>query len=303
VVLACGALETPALLLRSGIGGPAVGRHLRLHPAVGVGGIYAEPQVSWWGPPQAAIVDEFAGKDTDGRDAYGYLIEGIQHSLGLIAATVPWDSAAAAKELISRFGHASFFVGVTQDRGAGTVTVDEDGNAVHRYPLDDPLDRRHIHEAIESMIRLHEAAGAGEIYAPGRELRLWHRGEDLDGFIAEVRTRPLGFGGVPLFSGHQMGSARMGTDPISSVARPTGELHEIAGVWIGDTSAFPTCYGVNPLVTCMALARRTASFLAQAMHDPTRSAQTSTALPAASTAPASAPGRPARSVPAATGPR
>ncbi len=93
VVLACGALETPALLLRSGIGGPAVGRNLKLHPAVGVAGIYAEPQASWWGPPQAAILDEFAGKDADGTGAYGYLIEGIQHSLGLIAATVPWNSA------------------------------------------------------------------------------------------------------------------------------------------------------------------------------------------------------------------
>ena len=82
VVLACGALETPALLLRSGIGGPAVGQNLKLHPAVGVGGIYAEPQVSWWGPPQAAIVDEFAGKAADGSDAYGYPSKAFNTRLG-----------------------------------------------------------------------------------------------------------------------------------------------------------------------------------------------------------------------------
>ena len=55
-----------------------------------------------------------------------------------------------------------------------------------------------------------------------------------------------------------MGSARMGTDPATSVARPTGELHDVAGVWIGDTSAFPTPSGANPMLTCMALAHRTA---------------------------------------------
>ena len=34
VVVACGGVESPALLLRSEIGGPAVGKHLRLHPGV-----------------------------------------------------------------------------------------------------------------------------------------------------------------------------------------------------------------------------------------------------------------------------
>ena len=87
------------------------------------------------------------------------------------------------------------------------------------------------------MIRLHEAAGAQEVLIACPGLRLWPRGEDLDAYIADVRTRPLGFGGVPMYSGHQIGSARMGTDPVTSVAQPTGELHDVAGVWIGDTPA------------------------------------------------------------------
>lgn len=36
------------------------------------------------------------------------------------------------------------------------------------------------------------------------------------------------------------------------------ELHDAPGVWIGDASAFPTSLGVNPMLTIMALARRTA---------------------------------------------
>lgn len=61
-----------------------------------------------------------------------------------------------------------------------------------------------------------------------------------------------------------MGSARMGADPATSVAGPFGELHDTPGVWIGDASAFPTSSGTNPMITTMALARRTAQAIAAA---------------------------------------
>ena len=56
----------------------------------------------------------------------------------------------------------------------------------------------------------------------------------------------------------------MGPDPETSVANPLGELHDTPGVWIGDASGFPTASGVNPRVTIMALARRTAEAIAAA---------------------------------------
>jgi choline dehydrogenase-like flavoprotein len=55
-----------------------------------------------------------------------------------------------------------------------------------------------------------------------------------------------------------MGSCRMGADPETSVADGHGQLHDTGGVWIGDASAFPTAPGVNPMVTIMSLAHRTA---------------------------------------------
>src|SRR4051795_5774748 len=71
VVLAAGALDTPGLLLRSGIGGPAAGEYLRLHPATAMPVVYDEPQKSWWGPPQTALSAQFA----EVEDGYGFLIE------------------------------------------------------------------------------------------------------------------------------------------------------------------------------------------------------------------------------------
>src|SRR5213076_1093448 len=70
VVVACGSIESPALLRRSGIGGPAVGDYLRLHPAGAIFADYADPQDGWWGPPQAALSHEFA----EGTDGYGFLL-------------------------------------------------------------------------------------------------------------------------------------------------------------------------------------------------------------------------------------
>ncbi|GAA4977882.1 GMC family oxidoreductase [Kineococcus glutinatus] len=261
VVVACGALETPALLLRSGIGGPAVGRGLRLHPATGAGGVYAQPQRTWWGPPQSLIVDEFADRD----DGFGFLVEGIHHGFAMLAASARWHDARQHKELVSRLGRTCWFVGIVQDRGCGSVTVGADGQAVHGYPFDDELDRRHLADALEAVVRLHEAAGAEEVHVLCQELRPWRRGEDLEAFVAAARAVPVGAGGIGAFSAHQMGGACAGTDPATSVAGPTGELHDTAGVWIGDTSAFPTSSGVNPMVSCMALARRTSRSLLAAL--------------------------------------
>ena len=55
-----------------------------------------------------------------------------------------------------------------------------------------------------------------------------------------------------------MGSCRMGVDPATSVADGRGALHDVPNVWIGDASALPSAPGVNPMITVMALARRTA---------------------------------------------
>jgi choline dehydrogenase-like flavoprotein len=92
----------------------------------------------------------------------------------------------------------------------------------------------------------------------------WRVGDDLEAFIARCQRVPLRAGGFRLFSAHQMGSCRMGSDPATSVANPSGELHDTPGVWIGDGSAMPTSSGTNPMISIMALAHRTAEAIAAA---------------------------------------
>jgi choline dehydrogenase-like flavoprotein len=259
VVVACGSLESPALLLRSGIGGPAVGQNLRLHPSSVVGGAYGTDQQAWWGAPQAGLCDEF--KDTG--EGYGFLIETAQYAPGLIGSATPWISGADHKQRMEDFRLTATFISLTRDRGAGQVGVDGNGESVPTYAISDQLDLENLKKGIEVQVRLHEAAGAHQIGPLAEGAPTWRRGDDLEAFIAAVRRIPFRAGGYKLFSAHQMGSCRMGEDPQTSVAGPWGELHDAKGVWIGDGSAFPTSSGTNPMVSIMALAHRTAEAIAE----------------------------------------
>jgi choline dehydrogenase-like flavoprotein len=253
VVVACGALESPALLLRSGIGGEAVGQNLRLHPCTAVGGQYETETRAWWGAPQAALVDEFANVE----DGYGFLIESTQYATGTAAAATPFVSGPDHKQAMSELPFGATFIGLVRDHGAGRVTIDEAGQAVPWYSLTDPQDVRTTHRALEAQVRLHVAAGARRIAALAAGMPEWRVGDDVGRYVERLQRVPLGAGGFRLFAAHQMGTCRMGSDPQTSVANPFGELHDTPGVWIGDASAFPTPSGTNPMITIMALAHRT----------------------------------------------
>lgn len=111
------------------------------------------------------------------------------------------------------------------------------------------------------------AAGAKEVMTLHRKPPSWKEGEDFDRFLAAIEEAPYDAHEVAMFSAHQLGSCRMGADPSDSVGDGRGELHDTKGVWIGDASAFPTASGVNPMVSIMALARRTAGEIAASSLD------------------------------------
>jgi choline dehydrogenase-like flavoprotein len=63
-------------------------------------------------------------------------------------------------------------------------------------------------------------------------------------------------------STHLFGGARMGIDPRSSVVGPDFESHEVAGLYVVDSSVFPTNLGVNPQHSIMAMSRLAATRIA-----------------------------------------
>ena len=257
VVVAAGALDSPALLRRSGIGGPAVGRYLRLHPATAVVGVYPDETRAWWGPPQSALSDQFANIG----DGYGFLVECPHFNPGLTAAATPWASGRQLKELTLEAPYAAGFVLLLRDHGHGLVDVDAAGNAVHHYHLqDDAIDEANFRRGLKEIVLMHAAAGARAVYSLHTRYTRWDAGagESIEAFSQRVHDASLAPNEHATFSLHHMGSCRMGSDPATSVAGPFGELHDVKGVWIGDGSAFPTSSGTNPMISIMALAHRTA---------------------------------------------
>jgi choline dehydrogenase-like flavoprotein len=105
---------------------------------------------------------------------------------------------------------------------------------------------------------IHFAAGAREAYPQLGRVPAIRNGEQT----ALVEEARLGPGDLRLEAFHPMGTARMGADPRTSVVGPSGESHGLPGLWVADASTFPTAVRVNPMVTIMATARRTAGELA-----------------------------------------
>lgn len=86
--------------------------------------------------------------------------------------------------------------------------------------------------------------------------------KDVGAFEAALWERPLHRNRMALFSAHQMGGYRLGTDARTSVTGPDGSVHGIEGLHVADGSLFPTPTGVNPMLTIMAVATLVARRLA-----------------------------------------
>jgi len=256
IVVACGSIESPALLLRSGIGGPAVGKHLRLHPASLVAGVYEQPIEGWIGQIQSALSDQFSACEGE----HGFLIEATTVAPGILAMSLPFLDGKEHKQLMARaIRYSAPFISVARDHGEGQVVIDDHGRAVTRWSFDDELDARMFRRAMVELAKLQRAAGAKEVITLYQQPLSWSEGEDFDAFLADIERGSLQANDIAAFTAHQMGSCRMGSDPTDSVADGRGELHDTRGVWIGDGSAFPTAPGVNPMISIMSLAHRTAA--------------------------------------------
>jgi choline dehydrogenase-like flavoprotein len=64
------------------------------------------------------------------------------------------------------------------------------------------------------------------------------------------------------YTAHLAGTARMGSDPRTSVCAPSGQLHDVDNLYVADASSFPTFPGFNPTLTIMANALRIARGIA-----------------------------------------
>ena len=262
VIVAAGAIHSPAILLRSGLENKHIGRHLHLHPTSALVGLYPDKVYPWKGVMQSAYSDH--GHITG---SYGYKLEVAPAHPGLIGLSLPWFSAREYRELMTQIAFAGILIVLTRDKGEGSITLDHDGEPVVNY-VSSVFDRRHLLHGLRTAARVHFAAGAKTLISLHNKPTMVSRSFDepvserkLPSFNAQLERHGLGPNRLIMFSAHQMGTCRMGVDPQRSVTDGHCEVHGVKGLFVCDGSVFPSASGVNPMLSIMGLAHHAAQYI------------------------------------------
>jgi choline dehydrogenase-like flavoprotein len=238
VVVAAGALQTPPLLRRSGLGGhPRLGRNLSVHPAISVAGRFGRPVTGWKGVLQSVGVEHL-------RDD-GILIEATAAPAGMSSFVLPGLGRELRRELEGTDQLATLGAMIA-DRPSGRVLGRD--RTLLCYDLT-PRDAGRLLRAQRAMGRLLFAAGAEEVLTGVPQVPRARTPAQLEALLDTVTARHLH---VSAF--HPTGTAAAGADPERSPADPDGRLRGVDGVLISDGSVLPSCPEVNPQLSIMAAA-------------------------------------------------
>lgn len=238
VFLCAGAIETPRLLLYTGIGNSngQVGKHYMGHVATQVWGTFDEPVRMNKGFP-ATVISEDTLRPKDANFAGGYLVQ----SLGVVPVT--WATGVARGrglfgEALKRYlADYNYVAGI----GINGETLPHKDNYL---ALSDELDTNGIPKPI-----IHFSYHANETNMSDHSVKVMTEAWKAAG-ARDIWTMPR--------TAHTIGTCRMGTDPEQSVVDPFGHSHEVPNLYIADNSVFPSALAANPALTIMAVSLRTA---------------------------------------------
>ena len=248
VFLCAGAVQTPALLRRSGIT-RNIGDSLQMHPTVKIVARFPEAvNAADMGVP-VHQVKEFAP-----RLSFGCSISSTAYlALGLL------DHPQAAREVARTWTHMAIYYAMITSEGRGSIrTLPGFCDPLVRYRLTG-TDRRNLADGLKKLAQILFESGASGLY-PGltRGPELLRR-DDLAGL-----PEPLPDGLASLMTIHLFSSCPMGEDRSRCAADSFGRVHGFEGLFLNDASLLCTAPGVNPQGSIMALARRnTLHFLGQ----------------------------------------
>ena len=263
VIVAAGAINSPAILLRSGLENKHIGQHLKLHPVSIIAGIYPDKVYAWKGVMQSAYSDQFAHLDGN----YGYKLEVPPTHPGLLGLTTSWYSAREYREQMTNAPHIGTFIVLTRDKGEGTITLDRYGEPVIDYVVS-VYDRNHILHGLRQAARTHFAAGARAIISTHNKRTRLDQPESgtvteqqFRAFDRQLERHGMSVNRVMMFTAHQMSTCRMGADPKTSVTDANGQVHGVKGLFVCDGSIFPSASGVNPMLSIMGLAHKASQYI------------------------------------------
>lgn len=262
-VVAAGAINSPALLMRSAAPDPHehLGRRTFLHPVVMSAGLFQHRVDGWAGAPQSLYTDHFLRQHPlDGP--MGYKLEAPPLHPVIFSSSLPGFGREHA-ELMRQFPHTHVLLALLRDgfhpaSPGGRVSLRSDGSPELDYPLTEfVLDG--ARRALLSMAEIQFAAGAREVMPVHEDAGRYGTWTQAKRAIESLPMQALR---LKVVSAHVMGGCAMARTARSGVTRPDGRHWQLQNVSIHDGSLFPTSIGANPQLSIYGLVTKLATELA-----------------------------------------
>lgn len=254
-ILAGGAMNSPALLLRSKVQDPSgrLGKHTYLHPSVISGAVFDAPVYGNQGAPQSIYSDQFVWPEPE---KIGFKLE-VPPLHPVLMASKLTGMAESHAELMRQFNHLQVVIallrdGFHPDAQGGAVQLDGHGEPQLDYPLTDYV-WDGVRRAYLAMAELQFAAGASAVLPIHHDAHLYQSWSQAKAAIAEL---PLQRYRATLASAHVMGGCNMSADPATGVVDSFGRHQQLKNLTICDGSILPSSLGANPQLTIYALSWR-----------------------------------------------
>ncbi|KAK4154101.1 hypothetical protein C8A00DRAFT_33126 [Chaetomidium leptoderma] len=260
VIVSCGTLWSPVVLLNSGLKNPQIGKNLYLHPTNFVSGVFDEDVQPWEGGSLTSVVSSFENLDSKG---HGVRLEAMSMMPAFCLPFVPWTSGTDCKLLTAKYRHLNTFIAICRDRDTGQIYRDPNTGSPRIAYTPSDFDRAHNLRGVLELARILYAQGAREIhpsiakFAPfirkgGKDVE--KEKKDFETWLGRLKAHGNQPPVTPFASAHQMGTCRMSAKAKDGVVDPKGRVWGTEGLYVADASVFPSASGVNPMVTVMAIA-------------------------------------------------
>ncbi|MFW2390418.1 MAG: GMC family oxidoreductase N-terminal domain-containing protein [Polyangiales bacterium] len=262
-ILSGGAINTPAILLRSKAPDPhgLIGKRTFLHPTTLTMAIYEESIDPFYGAPQSIYSDHFQWQHVhDGPVGFKLEVPPLQP-----AFAAGFYSAAGEQitQSMDQLGHTQCMIALMRDgfheqSKGGAVELDDKGRPIVDYPIDDYL-LEGVRRAFNVMLEMQFATGAKSARPAHKQAKHYRSWKEAKAAVAELDVAAHK---ATVGSAHVMGGCPMGDDPERSVAGVDGKVHHLENLYVMDGSLFPTSIGANPQLSIYGLVYKLSSQLA-----------------------------------------
>ncbi len=262
IVLAAGAIGTPAVLLRSKVPDPhgVIGKRTFIHPVNLTAAIFDKKIIASSGAPQSIYSDQFQWPEDD---SMGFKLE-VPPMHPVLTSIMMNGFGEKHSQTMKQFSHMQAILALVRDgfdeqSVGGEVKLDANNFPVLDYKISDKVWQT-FKKSYAVMMEIQFAAGAKKViplHRDGDFVSTWKEAKKL------VDTLPMKELRANLFTAHLMGGCAFGTDPSISVVNNDQQFHHLENLSVIDGSIFPTSLGVNPQLSIYGMSARAATRLSK----------------------------------------